>query len=522
MSSSSSTKSRDVCKTYLQSTVLLFRNRLLDFDLFELRAEVARINQILKENRLEWRLPTSGKKEDMVAALVSAITKLFSAEGTEVKDSEFEELREHQPSPTLAEGDIILDDSSSESSLIELSDAEEEEQEKKKEEDHRGHALQTGIDLEPEDLVLEALRRSFGLTSLKTGQDWAINRVLSNQRSLLILPTGAGKSLTFLLPSLLGCPRDGVTIVISPLVALMRDQMRKLPFNLPAACLSGEVTATEAAKICADLVAGYLRIIFISPERLCSPSFLRLIKSLRRSTRSACQTLTHDLSSELTGPGVGLLCIDEAHCLSQWSFNFRPSFLRIKREIQRIQPKSVLALTATAPSHVQRDIQLSLGIPDDGIFFIPPHRPNLKLGSQFIKGEEEKREMILEALRKNSESKKRQCPTIVYVWRRDEADTLSQYLQLEGIAAKGYHAGMSSSQRMRIQHLFYRGNLDVVGELPDQSFRRMTSCSGHDRLWNGNRQAEHSVSDPSLDAQRYRELFAGPPLSPHHRLNLPL
>jgi ATP-dependent DNA helicase Q4 len=442
--------------------VLLFRNRLLDFDLFELRAEVARVNHILKENGFDWKLSTNGKKEDMIQALVSAITKLFPAEDVEVMGPELDIGRECLPQLTpsegLSEGDIILDDSLSEISHVELSDAEEEA-------GPRRNTLVASSDMEQEDLVLQALRRSFALSSLKCGQEWAINRVLSNQRSLLILPTGAGKSLTFLLPSLLCCPRDGVTIVISPLVALMRDQMRKLPFNLPAACLSGEVTATEAAKICADLVAGYLRIIFISPERLCSPSFLRLIRSLRRSTRAPCQKLSDDLSAELTGPGVGLLCIDEAHCLSQWSFNFRPSFLRIKREIQRIQPKSVLALTATAPSHVQRDIQLSLGIPDDGVFFIPPHRPNLELASEFINGEDEKREMILQALKKNSESKKRQCPTIIYVWRRDEADTLSQFLQVEGIAAKGYHAGMSSSQRMRIQHLFYRGNLDVVGML---------------------------------------------------------
>lgn len=400
----------------------------------------------------------------MVTSLISAITALFSPEGPILENPESEDFREIC-SIGSSQGDITPDASSPESPLIELSDDDDNNDDKCS----RSDDFQASNDLQPKDLVLQALQRSFALTSLKTGQKWAIDRVLSNQKSLLILPTGAGKSLTFLLPSLISCPRDGVTIVISPLVALMRDQMRKLPFNLPAACLSGEVTATEAAKICADLVAGFLRIIFISPERLCSPSFLRLIKSLRKSTRSPCQTLSNDLSTELTGPGVGLLCVDEAHCVSQWSFNFRPSFLRIKKEIQRIQPKSVLALTATAPIHVQKDIQRSLGIPDDGIFFIPPHRPNLELESQFIQGEEEKRQMILEALKKNSESTKRQCPTIVYVWRRDEADTLSQYLQLEGIAAKGYHAGMSSSQRMRIQHLFYRGNLDVVGHYPTHS-----------------------------------------------------
>jgi ATP-dependent DNA helicase Q4 len=408
----------------------------------------------MREAKMSFRISANGKKDDLIRALIAAVSDLMMPKEA-VETTTDDCAHTVQTKPLLLEsGDT---ENSSDDSVIELSDTEDL------------CCTLMGSKRVPEmisdDLVLLSLRRSFGLQELRSGQEWAINRVLSNQRSLLVLPTGAGKSLTFLLPSLLCCPRDGITIVISPLVALMRDQMRKLPFNLPAACLSGEVTATEASRICSDMARGFLRIVFISPERFCSPSFLRLMRALKRSARAPSPGLVDDLSSQLTGPGIGLICIDEAHCLSQWSFNFRPSFLRIRRELERIQPRSVLALTATAPLHVQREIEQSLGIPRDGVFIHPPNRPNLELVAQYVDGEDQKRQIILETLRTENSVKRHQCPTIVYVWRRDEADSLSEYLHHQGVSAKGYHAGMSSSQRARIQHLFYKGLLDVVGTI---------------------------------------------------------
>jgi ATP-dependent DNA helicase Q4 len=406
----------------------------------------------MKEANINSRMSANGKKDDLIISLLAAVSEILKLKQVTRSDHTVQSAPSH--SSLLEQVDL---ESSSEESAIELSDTEDLY--------YSPPDAKTTPQPSTDHLVIHSLRRTFGLQELRPGQEWAINRVLSKQRSLLVLPTGAGKSLTFLLPSLLCCPRDGITIVISPLVALMRDQMRKLPFNIPAACLSGEVTAIEASRICSEVMEGLLRIIFISPERFCSPSFLRLMRALKRSNRIPCPDLCDDLSSQLTGPGIGLVCIDEAHCLSQWSFNFRPSFLRIRRELERIQPRSVLALTATAPLHVQREIEQSLGIPKDGVFIHPPNRPNLELISQYVDGEEQKRQIILDTLQADSSLKRHQCPTIVYVWRRDEADSLSEFLHLQGISAKGYHAGMSSSQRARIQHLFYKGLLDVVGQV---------------------------------------------------------
>lgn len=431
-------------QSYAQSLLSRYRMRLGDLDHFELKNEVNRLNHFLAELNLGIQISSSGTKASLIESLLKGIREIFFDTND---DQSVHISRISCDSKEPFSAPLISDESGD--SVISLSDDEFEF------EKSREHPA--------EDIILSVLRRTFRHSQLKDGQNWVINRVLSHQKSLLVLPTGAGKSLAFLLPSLLICPRDGITIVISPLIALMRDQMRKLPFNLPAACLSGEVTAAEAAAICTDLKNGYLRILFISPERLCSPSFRRLINLLHRVDRPRTSQITDDLSTEFTGPGVGLLCIDEAHCLSQWSFNFRPSFLRIRREIERIQPKSILALTATAPVHVQQDIQNELGIVSDGIWIQSPARPNLQMMSEYVSNEDEKRKVIIEFLQQSAVVKSKKLPTIIYVWRRNEAESLSEFLQQQGLSSRPYHAGMPSAQRIKIQYLFNRGVIDVVG-----------------------------------------------------------
>jgi ATP-dependent DNA helicase Q4 len=211
---------------------------------------------------------------------------------------------------------------------------------------------------------------------------WAIDRVLSGKNSLLVVPTGSGKSLTFFLPALIlgGGARavlpggdPGLTIVVSPLISIMNDQLMRLPVHLPGAIFSSGLTAVENANLTSAILNGFLRILFVSPERLCTASFRNLMRLLRRKRQETRATNAQR--------PVALLCVDEAHCLSQWSFNFRPSFLRIKREIAHIAPRAVLALTATASAAVQRDIMDHLGIPSDGLCTHPPARYNLKLSA---------------------------------------------------------------------------------------------------------------------------------------------
>jgi ATP-dependent DNA helicase Q4 len=221
---------------------------------------------------------------------------------------------------------------------------------------------------------------------------WAIDRALAGLNSLLVLPTGAGKSLCFFLPAvILGggaaaarTQSSGLTIVVSPLISLMQDQLRKLPVYLPGACFTAGMSAVEGSALTCALIAGLVRILFVSPERLCTQSFRNLIRTMKRKRKEAYEQLR--LSGrpvegvDYYERPVALLCVDEAHCLSQWSFNFRPSFLRIKREISFIAPRAVIALTATASPGVQKDIAHHLDIPlDTGLYTCPPARYNLSL-----------------------------------------------------------------------------------------------------------------------------------------------
>jgi len=190
------------------------------------------------------------------------------------------------------------------------------------------------------DRVTLALAESFGFAAYRQGQRWAIDRCLAGKSSLLVMPTGAGKSLCYMLPAVL---LPGLTIVVSPLIALMQDQMKKLPVHLPGAVMGGKISTYDMTKVSSGVLEGVVKVLFVSPERLCSQPFRSLMRALHASLGEAA---------------VSLLCVDEAHCLSQWSYNFRPAFLRIRRELQHIRPASVLALTATAPPKMQREIMV--------------------------------------------------------------------------------------------------------------------------------------------------------------------
>lgn len=171
---------------------------------------------------------------------------------------------------------------------------------------------------------------------------------------------------------------SGLTIVVSPLISLMEDQMAKLPVFLPGACFSSGISAVEVSKLTKSILDGFVRILFVSPERLCTPSFRFLINKLKDTRRRTA-------SPSQQSP-VACLCVDEAHCLSQWSFNFRPSFLRIRREIRHMEPRAVIALTATATPEVEREIIHHLSIPATaGVHRSPGTRYNLMLGARRVK-----------------------------------------------------------------------------------------------------------------------------------------
>ncbi|CAN0081354.1 unnamed protein product, partial [Scytosiphon promiscuus] len=281
----------------------------------------------------------------------------------------------------------------------------------------------------------------FGHEGFREGQEWGVDRAIRGLPTLLVLATGTGKSLTYQLPALL---LPGITVVVSPLVSLMEDQMANLPPQLPGASLSGSHGGLrEVAGTVRDLRAGRVKVLFLSPEKLCSPSFRRLA-----STPGAL-------------PPVSLLCVDEAHCVSQWSHNFRPSYLRLGQTLDLLRPRGVLALTATASKAVIRDICTTLRIPlNGGVRVGSWDRPNLDVRVLRSASDDGKRRSRLSTLLQEPPLNK--GSVVVYVWRQVTAEAVCSLLQGDGHNAVAYHGGMEAGARQKAQSAFMRGRARVV------------------------------------------------------------
>jgi len=201
-----------------------------------------------------------------------------------------------------------------------------------------------------------ALRHHFGMEDFRAGQEAAIRSLLEKRSALAVFPTGAGKSLCYQLPALL---LDGLTLVVSPLIALMKDQVEKLRArDIAAARIDSTLADDEVEEVFAGIESGAIRLLYISPERLAGSGFRRRLK----------------------GISISLLAIDEAHCISEWGHNFRPDYLKLAGWCRRLRVPRVLALTATATPAVARDIRRGFRIARADHFQTPLYRPNLRLG----------------------------------------------------------------------------------------------------------------------------------------------
>jgi ATP-dependent DNA helicase RecQ len=259
-----------------------------------------------------------------------------------------------------------------------------------------------------------------------------IERVLAGQPTLAVMPTGAGKSLCYQLPALL---LRGRTVVVSPLIALMKDQCESLrDLGIAAVQVNSAIGSDEAKAAEAAVADGSARIVMTTPERLAEPAFLDL----------------------LTAHPVSLLAVDEAHCISQWGHDFRPAFLDVGLAWQRLGKPAVLALTATAPEDVAKDICEQLHIAPDGVVNASSYRPNLDLRVEAVAHEDEKLERAVKLV----------CGTagsgIVYVATIKAAIAVQAALHAAGEAAGLYHGKLAAAERHAQQDAFMAGERRVM------------------------------------------------------------
>jgi len=277
----------------------------------------------------------------------------------------------------------------------------------------------------------EYLQHYFGYESFRSGQEAIIERVLAGKNTAGIMPTGGGKSICYQIPALLF---PGITLVISPLISLMKDQVDALVHNgIEATYLNSSISASEASMRMNDIKQGKYKLVYIAPERLDHSAF----------------------QQEWQHMNLSLVAIDEAHCISQWGHDFRPSYLKIKTLLKELPSKPiVLALTATATPEVTADICQSLGIDNETTISTGFARDNLFFS---VVKEENRDQFLTRYIEKN-----KQESGIIYAATRKDVDLLYQRLQKAGIQVGRYHAGMNEGERSFMQDQFIQDDLSVM------------------------------------------------------------
>lgn len=282
--------------------------------------------------------------------------------------------------------------------------------------------------------IQEQLKTYFGYDTFRQGQAEAIQAVMQGRDAMVVMPTGAGKSLCFQLPALM---KTGTVLVISPLIALMKDQVDALMAQgIAATCIHSALDASDAAARMQGVREGRWKLLYVAPERLKNNGFRALI-----------QTLT-----------VPFVAVDEAHCVSQWGHDFRPDYLDIGDFVEAIGRPPIVALTATATPFVQDDIerQLDLQLPFRQVTGF--NRPNLQLEVRFTPSLTQKQAALLDFIGKRD---KETCG-IVYVGRRRDAETLGVLLQNHGYRTVYYHAGLAGWERDKVQEDWIHGRAQIV------------------------------------------------------------
>ena len=282
------------------------------------------------------------------------------------------------------------------------------------------------------DERFRVLSEKFHFSGFRKWQEEIIDTLLTRRDVVVVMPTGSGKSLCYQLPALL---LDGVTLVISPLIALMKDQVDGLVENqVPATFINSVLTPSEQGQRLREIQQGRYKLVYIAPERFRNPGFMEGIQSCR----------------------VSLFAVDEAHCVSEWGHDFRPDYLRLKGVVEKLGHPPVAALTATATPDVRRDIITQLGLRQPVTFVAGFDRPNLRFQVKRVEGEADKIDAIWGLLKKEAQR------GIIYAATRKNVETLTSALRSNGYKAGGYHAGMEMESRKFVQDSFMEGTLPVV------------------------------------------------------------
>lgn len=280
----------------------------------------------------------------------------------------------------------------------------------------------------------EQLKKYFGFDTFKGNQEAIIQNLLDGNDTFVLMPTGGGKSLCYQLPSLL---MEGTAIVISPLIALMKNQvdaMRNFSEEDGVAhFINSSLNKTAIDQVKSDILSGKTKLLYVAPESLTKEEYVEFLKTVK----------------------ISFYAVDEAHCISEWGHDFRPEYRRIRPIINEIGKAPLIALTATATPKVQHDIQKNLGMVDAKVFKSSFNRPNLYYEVRPKTANVDKD--IIKFIKNNPEKS-----GIIYCLSRKKVEELAEVLQANGINARPYHAGMDSATRSQNQDDFLMEKIDVI------------------------------------------------------------
>lgn len=283
---------------------------------------------------------------------------------------------------------------------------------------------------EEKDTLREKLKELFGYTTFRGNQEVVIKNILEGKNTFVIMPTGAGKSLCYQLPAMI---KDGLAIVISPLIALMKNQVDQLnAYGINARFLNSTLSKSEITRLKKDCINGEIKLLYVAPESLNKEEYIDF----------------------LLKTNVSFVAIDEAHCISEWGHDFRPEYRKIKTMIAQLGSMPVIALTATATPKVQIDIQKNLQMEDADIFVSSFNRKNLYYE---VRPKKETKKQLIKFLKENKGKS-----GIIYCLSRKKVEEIAQLLNVNGFNAAPYHAGLDPDVRVRNQDNFLNEEVDIV------------------------------------------------------------